>query len=1018
MLLLAHRAEARDAVPATAKAYLHVVARELELAWNADQGEEGRGNGEIFLFTMVTWGGAVERMDPQKETHGPLGGANEVGSGAVYQDPPNSGKYKIRPAVVTEGLKKMYHNYADCPVPTSIRVHARLWEDDNNTDVKFYSQLIAEGINALVEGSAAGTPIPSFAEFVTNGLVDLIDWLTYSEDDELGRFTGTVSFPDPCAGFFEKFEWVPLENRAAALWESVNAEDSTGTPFSSYGITPPANIGRLRLQLWGGTLGADYASALTPPYQLTPPDTNGHWRITRVDLGQPSECMLSAALDLQSALPPTNPHVTYSLFLDTDHEIATGSPVADSHGAEFELRLPLAETSAGVAPLLFRYDSGSGQFQLVAGAVIGGEVDLDGGAVFLRTELASIDNPTDSVAAWAISRSVHGDFLAPPDAEMASPVITVQETPSAVPPTVTTVYPSPGARDVPVADSIVVEFSKHMDRTSVPPAFAIEPPVGGTFAWEWDRATFHPTLPLLPGTLYRVRVGAATMDCLGAALDGDGDHVQGDGYEWWFATRPAPLTASTQDGNEKDRFAVADHVYATGSAFPPFGQADLYVIQDDSLRVLPAWPLLDVTPGGAELASFTATGELKAVNLGLVPVEGEYHIVADLNRNGLFEPGIDRIDRTGIGFAVLGSAVDGVRDAGCSAYAAVQLTQTGAGNSTWGLPGFADGSELNAACVTYEPDALRLFVAGNLKSDFSKLEIFFDCIPGGQGRLRNDNANVDLGGLNRMGGVGPGDGIRFDLGFEADYWIGVSGGNPGDGAYHLFANYATLPAGGGGIGAYLGETTASGDGQLIGGDDPLGIRAAIHNGNVAGAVAGCGPGGAPADPRGVELRIPYAALGNPTGCIRISMFVNSPAHDFVSNQFLGSVPPGTCSLGEPRVLDLVLVPGPQFFTACLPAIGADDPIAAPIAFAVRARPNPSSGEVRFRWSGAPRASLLATVYDVTGRRLRTLRAPGEPAGELVWDGRSELGAPLPAGLYLVQFSAGGVKRNLRVVLLR
>jgi hypothetical protein len=69
---------------------------------------------------------------------------------------------------------------------------------------------------------------------------------------------------------------------------------------------------------------------------------------------------------------------------------------------------------------------------------------------------------------------------------------------------------------------------------------------------------------------------------------------------------------------------------------------------------------------------------------------------------------------------------------------------------------------------------------------------------------------------------------------------------------------------------------------------------------------------------GFEFQIPLSVIGNPTGPIKVTAFVNSGPHDFASNQFLGGLPAGTGNLGEPRSVDLSLQAGDQFFTIPVP----------------------------------------------------------------------------------------------------
>jgi hypothetical protein len=135
--------------------------------------------------------------------------------------------------------------------------------------------------------------------------------------------------------------------------------------------------------------------------------------------------------------------------------------------------------------------------------------------------------------------------------------------------------------------------------------------------------------------------------------------------------------------------------------------------------------------------------------------------------------------------------IDGTRDALYYNLIVEQNTQTGFGDSNLGQVDYANGSELDAAYayVDMNNQILYLFLAGNLESNFNKLEIFFDTVAGGQNRLRGNNSSVDFGGLNRMGDDGSGNGLTFDQGFEADYWIGITGGGS---PYALYANWAQL----------------------------------------------------------------------------------------------------------------------------------------------------------------------------------------------------------------------------------
>ncbi|BCW97078.1 MAG: PEP-CTERM sorting domain-containing protein [Fimbriimonadales bacterium] len=262
--------------------------------------------------------------------------------------------------------------------------------------------------------------------------------------------------------------------------------------------------------------------------------------------------------------------------------------------------------------------------------------------------------------------------------------------------------------------------------------------------------------------------------------------------------------------------------------------------------------------------------------------------------------------------------IDGTRDGDYGAPIVVQNTPTGFGDSNLGQVDYANGSELNAAYayVDMTNQVLYLMLTGNLESNFNKLEIFFDTVAGGQNRLRGDNPNVDFNGLNRMGDDGSGNGLTFDSGFEADYWIGVTGGG---GPYALYANWAQLLTSGGGPGDYLGTTGAASDGTLTGGTNPNNIRITINNSNTAGVTSSAAdPLAAAAVTTGVELAIPFAAIGiGSNTVIKISAFINGAGHDFLSNQVLGGVG-GLGNLGEPRNVNFANIDGDQYFTVVVP----------------------------------------------------------------------------------------------------
>ena len=74
------------------------------------------------------------------------------------------------------------------------------------------------------------------------------------------------------------------------------------------------------------------------------------------------------------------------------------------------------------------------------------------------------------------------------------------------------------------------------------------------------------------------------------------------------------------------------------------------------------------------------------------------------------------------------------------------------------------------------------------------------------------------------------------------------------------------------------------------------------------------------------------------------------------------------------------------------------------------------------WADFPTAHTSATVevFDVTGRRVRTLLDGGLPAGrlEVSWDGSDDHGVTVPTGMYFVRLRAGKETRTTRILRIR
>jgi hypothetical protein len=83
-------------------------------------------------------------------------------------------------------------------------------------------------------------------------------------------------------------------------------------------------------------------------------------------------------------------------------------------------------------------------------------------------------------------------------------------------------------------------------------------------------------------------------------------------------------------------------------------------------------------------------------------------------------------------------------------------------------------------------------------------------------------------------------------------------------------------------------------------------------------------------------------------------------------------------------------------------------------------PNPFSGTTTIRFSQAAPGPVLLRIYDVTGRRIRTLDDGKLPAGSFArtWDGRDDGGRPVAAGVYFARLSTTESERSEKVTLIR
>ena len=103
-------------------------------------------------------------------------------------------------------------------------------------------------------------------------------------------------------------------------------------------------------------------------------------------------------------------------------------------------------------------------------------------------------------------------------------------------------------------------------------------------------------------------------------------------------------------------------------------------------------------------------------------------------------------------------------------------------------------------------------------------------------------------------------------------------------------------------------------------------------------------------------------------------------------------------------------------------IGAatDVPASAAVAVTLEASPNPFVGATDLAFTLPQAGPATLAVYDVHGRRLRTLWKGWTHAGrtELSWDGRDDRGRAVPPGMYLARMERLGATESTRLLRVR
>ena len=115
---------------------------------------------------------------------------------------------------------------------------------------------------------------------------------------------------------------------------------------------------------------------------------------------------------------------------------------------------------------------------------------------------------------------------------------------SNVPPTIASTVPAQNDSLYPGVESVVINFSRQMNKTSVEANLTITPAVTYTVAWSnSDKTLTINTTNFVFSSQYDITIGGSSLGKFGHPFDGDGNGVGGDPYTLTVKTKVADVTA-------------------------------------------------------------------------------------------------------------------------------------------------------------------------------------------------------------------------------------------------------------------------------------------------------------------------------------------------------------------------------------------------------------------------------------------------------------------------------------------
>jgi len=81
-------------------------------------------------------------------------------------------------------------------------------------------------------------------------------------------------------------------------------------------------------------------------------------------------------------------------------------------------------------------------------------------------------------------------------------------------------------------------------------------------------------------------------------------------------------------------------------------------------------------------------------------------------------------------------------------------------------------------------------------------------------------------------------------------------------------------------------------------------------------------------------------------------------------------------------------------------------------------PNPFNPTTSIRYALPDYAQVKVSIFDMSGRLVRTLDQSQATSNEFIWDGSSEEGLPMSGGVYICRLQTKTIQASIKLVLLK